>query len=100
MIKIIEGSYSGSRYAVVGSEWFPFDNVEEATVFDYDADLGTYVNGVLGYDIDAFDALVAEHWNATLNNKGMCSLNEIANSIACEIEMLGGHYDVCDNCKL
>lgn len=100
MIKIVKGQYSGCRYLVCANEWYPYDTVDKATVWDYDADMGTYVNGTLGYDIDAFNALVADHYECCAQNRSLISLNEIAESIACEIEMLGGHCDVCSDSEV
>ena len=87
---VVKGLYSGCSYIVINGGWFPVDEEEfrrVGTVFDYDADLGTYVNGVLCMSIVEFDVMLNEYYFGSENNNFEYSLNEAANDLVADLEV-------------
>lgn len=82
-VNIKYGSYSGALYLVVANEWFPLDGKywKKGTVFDYDADLGTYINGTLNYSIAAFDSQVDDYLKVVYKHNLPISLNKAAQAV-------------------
>lgn len=88
---VVKGLYSGCSYIVIDNRWFPLDEEEFrriGTVFDYDADLGTYINGVLGMSIVEFDMMLDACYLGCEYNKFDYSLNEAANDLVADLEVV------------
>ena len=83
IISVRRGAYSGCYYLVVAGEWYPLSEEywKRGTIFDYDADLGTYINGVLGYGIQHIDMNIDDYLRECYNSGKPISLNRAAREV-------------------